>query len=244
MAFSFSISPTPAQFVHCMPSSTALSRMYRLLSVWSEDDFKAALGGGGPASSGKAAAGKKAAAAPSRAEPPAKKAKTAAAASARAKPTPRIPASNGVPEHLEPVTPIDLTGYNYGSAPTGAEAELDLVFALDCTASMGSTIAACKRDIQALATALRSQRGLDVRFALVPYRDHGVTEEFCTKVYPFTRDLEQMQSNVDGQQPGGGGDAPEAVTAALFECVCLEWRPSAAKQVSARDGHRLGADHH
>jgi hypothetical protein len=96
---------------------------------------------------------------------------------------------------------------------------------------MGGTIAACQRDLRALTTSLRDQRGLDVRFSLIAYRDHHLNEEYCTKTYPFTRDQAQMQANVDGQRAGGGGDGPEAVTAALFEALCLDWRPTAAKQV-------------
>jgi hypothetical protein len=56
-------------------------------------------------------------------------------------------------------------------------------------------------------------------------------EQYCTKVYPFTRDTAQMLKNVNEQSAGGGGDGPEAVTAAMFEAVCLDWREGATKIV-------------
>jgi len=129
---------------------------------------------------------------------------------------------------------ISLSGYSYGSAPPSSakkSGELDVCFALDCTGSMSSTIAACQKCIKDLVNQLQNSDGQDVRFALIPYRDHEQANDFCTKVYPFTRDIRQMLSNANAQSAKGGGDYPEAVTAALFEAVCLDWRESAAKLV-------------
>ena len=144
---------------------------------------------------------------------------------------PTARATAPVKDHIEAVAEVDLKGYKYGVEPTFAAASLDLVFILDCTGSMGSTIAACQKDINSLTKTLRGNNNLDVRVALIPYRDHHLNEKFCTKVYPFTRDLDQMQTNVNSQYADGGGDTPEAVTAALFEGLCLEWRGEAAKQI-------------
>jgi hypothetical protein len=217
------------------------------VTIWTEDDFLAAVGSSG---SGGAAAAPKAKAAGKRkpdeaataddkkskasgaAAPAAKKGKAARVAS-----DPPAAASCSiatVPPHIAAVTEVELKGYRYGEAPKAsgsAGGALDLVFCLDCTGSMGSTIAACQKDIIELTTQLRDRAGLDVRFALIPYRDHGTGEEYCTKVYPFTRDQAQMQKNVNDQSANGGGDTPEAVTASLFEALCIEWRPEAAKQV-------------
>jgi hypothetical protein len=40
-----------------------------------------------------------------------------------------------------------------------------------------------------------------------------------------------MVKNINEQGPGGGGDLPEAVTAAMFEALCVDWRDGAAKMV-------------
>jgi hypothetical protein len=134
------------------------------------------------------------------------------------------------PKTIASKTEVNLIDYSYG-VDSGCANQLDLVFCLDCTASMGSVIKSCQESIVTMVNTLISSEGQDVRFCLIPYRDHHSNEEYCTKVYPFTRDTAQMLKNVNGQSAGGGGDGPEAVTAALFEAVCLDWRESAAKLV-------------
>ncbi len=126
---------------------------------------------------------------------------------------------------------VDLTGYSYGEPVGDATGKLDLVFCLDCTGSMASVIRACQDSIVSLAESLTRAEGQDVRFCLIPYRDHNASEEFCTRVYPFTRDAGQMHANVNAQSASGGGDTPEAVAAAMYEAACLDWRDDAAKLV-------------
>jgi hypothetical protein len=96
---------------------------------------------------------------------------------------------------------------------------------------MSSVIRACQDSIVSLADSLTGAEGQDVRFCLIPYRDHDASEEYCTRVYPFTRDAKQMHANVNAQSANGGGDTPEAVTAAMYEAACLDWRDDAAKLV-------------
>jgi hypothetical protein len=86
----------------------------------------------------------------------------------------------------------EQNSYNYGAGQESHGEKLDICFALDCTSSMGSTIQSCQKNIHDLVTKLKHSEGQDVRFSLIPYRDHAVSNGFCTKVYPFTRDLDQM----------------------------------------------------
>jgi hypothetical protein len=136
-----------------------------------------------------------------------------------------------IPRSIACRTDVDLSDYNYGVENTAAPSQLDLVFVLDCTASMGSTIRSCQDSIVSMVNTIIASEGQDVRLSLIPYRDHHMGEQYCTKVYPFTRDTAQMLKNVNEQSAGGGGDGPEAVTAAMFEAVCLEWRENASKIV-------------
>jgi hypothetical protein len=111
---------------------------------------------------------------------------------------------------------------------------------------MGSTIAACQKNIADLVSQLKRSEGQDVRFSLIPYRDHRSSNGYCTKVYPFTRDVDQMLSNVNAQSASGGGDAPEAVTAALCEGLVQDWREDAAKLLvfmADAGPHGLGEGH-
>jgi len=152
-----------------------------------------------------------------------------------------------VPAELKDArTDVDLKDYQFGTPSASSGGHLDLVFCLDCTGSMGSTITSCKNSIESLVKTLTQIDGLDVRFSLIPYRDHGASEQFCTKVYPFTWDTQQMKRNVDSQSASGGGDTPEAVTAAMYEALCLDWRDDAAKVVvfmADAGPHGLGEGH-
>lgn len=114
----------------------------------------------------------------------------------------------------------------------GASAELDLAFCCDCTGSMGAYIRSAQDNIRTIAERIFAMKGeqCSLRFALVKYRDHPPQDRtFVTEVYPFTKSLEVMKANIDTMVASGGGDGPEAVTAALHEVLELNWRPSASK---------------
>jgi Mg-chelatase subunit ChlD len=209
------------------------------VAVWNEDEFAAAIGAGAGAGAGGKAKKAKAPAG----EPAAKKKKAAAA----------VPIgfgkANSTPfqESRKELTAAQMKGYKYGKASKKpAAGKLDLVFLLDTTGSMGSVLRACQDSIVSLAETIAAQEAQDIQFALIPYRDHMQTEQYCTQLFPFTRDLNQMLQNVNSLNVGGGGDAPEAVTAALFEAVCLDWREDAAKMVvimADAGPHGLGEGH-
>merc|ERR1719473_1375472 len=48
-------------------------------------------------------------------------------------------------------------------------------------------------------------------------------------VFPFTERVDEMKAYVDTMEAHGGGDGPEAVTAAMHDCLKLPWRPNATK---------------
>jgi hypothetical protein len=56
-----------------------------------------------------------------------------------------------------------------------------------------------------------------IRVGLVAYRDRG--DEYVTKVFPFTEDIDKMVKDISGLQANGGGDTPEAVNEALHASV-------------------------
>jgi len=113
-----------------------------------------------------------------------------------------------------------------------AKKELDLVFALDCTGSMGRYISAAKEGIEGIAAALGQTEGYDLRFGLVAYRDHPPQDStYVTRAFGFTDSLEVMHSQLGELSAAGGGDGPEAVAAALQASYEAEWRPDAVKVV-------------
>jgi len=108
--------------------------------------------------------------------------------------------------------------------------QLDLVFTMDCTGSMGSYISAAKKNIEAIVEKLVKSEGYDLRFALIAYRDHPPQDQsYVTKKFAFTADIAQMKRDLATLSAQGGGDGPEAVAAGLHETLHSDWRPSATK---------------
>lgn len=109
--------------------------------------------------------------------------------------------------------------------------ELDLVFMCDATGSMGSYIYAAQQNICSICERVAAEHEADVRFALVSYRDHPPQDStYITKVFDFTSDTNEMKRYVDTMSAAGGGDGPEAVTAAMYDALHnVAWRPNSTK---------------
>ena len=111
--------------------------------------------------------------------------------------------------------------------------ELDLVFLVDATGSMGSYIAEVRERLLELIDAVRaSPLCQSLRIGVVAYRDHPPQERsFVTQTTALTDDLDRVRAAVERLSASGGGDGPEAVTDGLFDVVRLDWRPAAARAV-------------
>jgi len=111
--------------------------------------------------------------------------------------------------------------------------ELDLVFLVDETGSMGPYIEQVKRRLMEIIEVLRAAplcRSL--RLGLVSYRDHPPQDmTFVSRVVPLTEDIDAIARGVNAMAASGGGDGPEAVTDGLFDVVRLDWRRRAARVV-------------
>eukprot|EP00004_Rigifila_ramosa_P011172 TRINITY_DN2363_c0_g1_i1.p1 TRINITY_DN2363_c0_g1~~TRINITY_DN2363_c0_g1_i1.p1 ORF type:complete len:386 (-),score=92.79 TRINITY_DN2363_c0_g1_i1:29-1099(-) len=111
-----------------------------------------------------------------------------------------------------------------------SQPELDIVFACDCTGSMGAYIEQCKQKIRDISEEIMSVEKCNLQFALVAYRDHPPQEQtYITQVHQFTPSVSQMKRYVDTMSAAGGGDGPEAVSAALGDVLALPWRKTATK---------------
>ncbi|MFO0630990.1 MAG: vWA domain-containing protein [Polyangiales bacterium] len=111
--------------------------------------------------------------------------------------------------------------------------ELDLVFLVDETGSMGSYIAQVREHLLALVQELKaSPLCRMLRVGVVSYRDHPPQDRtYASKVLPLTDDIETVRRAVEKLTASGGGDGPESVTDGLYDLVRLDWRPSAARAV-------------
>eukprot|EP00611_Tribonema_gayanum_P011893 TRINITY_DN2231_c0_g1_i3.p1 TRINITY_DN2231_c0_g1~~TRINITY_DN2231_c0_g1_i3.p1 ORF type:complete len:509 (-),score=180.07 TRINITY_DN2231_c0_g1_i3:426-1952(-) len=109
---------------------------------------------------------------------------------------------------------------------------IDLVFAVDCTGSMGSYISEAQRNVQSIVESLVAAEKCDVRFGLVKYRDHPPQEStFVSEQCDFTSAVGAMRANVNTMSAAGGGDGPEAVCCGLHAALHMAWRPDAVKIV-------------
>lgn len=95
---------------------------------------------------------------------------------------------------------------------------MELVFCLDATGSMSGLIATAKEKIWDIVTVVsQSSPTPEIRLGMVFYRDLG--DNFVTKTYPLTSNIDSIYSELLTIQAEGGGDTPESVNQALHEAV-------------------------
>ena len=96
--------------------------------------------------------------------------------------------------------------------------QVDVVFVLDTTGSMGGLIAAAKEKIWSIASTLaQAEPAPEIRIGLVAYRDRG--DAYVTRVVDLSNDLDSMYATLMDFQAQGGGDGPESVNQALYDAV-------------------------
>ena len=110
------------------------------------------------------------------------------------------------------------------NAPMAEWAQLDLLFLIDATGSMGDEIDKLKTTMQTIANEIGAlPERPDVRYGLVAYRDRG--DAFVVRSYDFTSDLGAFQRTLASLQACCGGDEPESVNEALHRSIHeLSWR--------------------
>lgn len=111
---------------------------------------------------------------------------------------------------------------------------LDLCFILDTTGSMGSYITAATQNIELICDEIINSERLAspdcLRIGLIAYRDHPPQDmSYVTLKFGFTSNPKAVKENLKKLWASGGGDGPEAVTAAMYDALSLDWRPQASK---------------
>jgi Mg-chelatase subunit ChlD len=109
--------------------------------------------------------------------------------------------------------------------------QIDVVFAIDTTGSMGNLLDGAKRTVWSIATHIRkTDPNANLRIGLVAYRDIG--DDYVTRPSMLTTDLDAVFSELSTFQASGGGDTPENVDAALDDTLHkMQWRSGAKKLV-------------
>ena len=89
---------------------------------------------------------------------------------------------------------------------------------LDTTGSMGGLIEGAKQKIWSIANdMIRAKPTPEIRLGLVAYRDRG--DEYVTKTFDLTNDIDAIYGHLRSFQAAGGGDEPESVNEALQDAV-------------------------
>jgi len=103
------------------------------------------------------------------------------------------------------------------AAAAGAP-RIEVCFVLDTTGSMGGLIEGAKLKIWSIANQMVSAKPTPrLKIALIGYRDRG--DEYVTRIYDLSEDIDAVYANLQKFQAGGGGDTPESVNQALHEAV-------------------------
>ena len=112
---------------------------------------------------------------------------------------------------------VTLPGLSDNNGAVG----IDLVFLLDATGSMSDEIERIKGTIGSIASRIEQLPGGSApRLALVAYRDLG--DEYVTRTWDFTSDVDRFSSYLSKVEAGGGGDIPESVNEGLREAINLQ----------------------
>ncbi len=100
---------------------------------------------------------------------------------------------------------------------------IEVVFVLDTTGSMGGMIEAAKEKIWSIASSMASaQTAPEIKMGLVAYRDRG--DEYVTRIVDLSADLDSVYAALMDFRADGGGDGPESVNQALYDAVHrLSW---------------------
>lgn len=92
--------------------------------------------------------------------------------------------------------------------------KVEVVFCLDTTGSMGGLLQGAKDKIWSICNQIVGGKpSPELKVGLVAFRDRG--DQYVTKVFDLTEDLDAIHGHLKEFQAGGGGDGPESVNEAL-----------------------------
>ncbi|TXD82977.1 VWA domain-containing protein [Subsaximicrobium wynnwilliamsii] len=106
--------------------------------------------------------------------------------------------------------------------------DIDIMFTIDATGSMGDEIDYLKAELQNIISRL-DQSIAKKRVALTFYRDHG--DDYVVKDFDFNEDVKSVQDILANQHAGGGGDYEEAVEQGLATSMSKSWNENAKSKL-------------
>ncbi|MFC1697418.1 VWA domain-containing protein [Nanoarchaeota archaeon] len=110
--------------------------------------------------------------------------------------------------------------------------ELDIVFLIDSTGSMGDEIREVKTHLVKIIKEVRDGNPTpDLRVGIVAYRDHSDEQKsYVSKSFDLTDDIDEAIDFINKLDANGGGDYEEAVDEGLKIAIHkMDWREDAKK---------------
>lgn len=102
--------------------------------------------------------------------------------------------------------------------PCDMPGEMDALFVVDATGSMGDEISYLKSELNnVIERAQQVHPELHINLGSVFYRDIG--DEYITRSSPFSDEVKKTTEFIKSQYAAGGGDGPEAVDSALVVAI-------------------------
>jgi len=139
---------------------------------------------------------------------------------------------NGLVEKIEAISEFK-DGLNHQTIDVKCDFpdQVDLLFVVDATGSMGDEIAYLQAELSNVVEQTKSKYGdLDINLGSVFYRDNG--DEYVTRKADFAKNINKTVNFIQKQSAGGGGDYPEAVDAALSVGIEeLNWSKNAVARL-------------
>jgi len=139
---------------------------------------------------------------------------------------PRKPATYKEPISPRPPSrttlPMKTTAVTDGHSTASKSSTVDIMFAIDCTGSMGGEIEGVKNAVTEFAQIIETD-GIDMRLGLIEYRDRLEGEEQVLCDFDdgvFTRMIPEFRERVSLLSASGGGDEPEST----FDAILLAMR--------------------
>jgi len=117
-----------------------------------------------------------------------------------------------------------VTDFSLGKDTTGGTNNTDIIFVLDVTGSMTNEIEAVRDNIIEFTDSL-SYQGINFRLGMVTFLD------VIEKIYDFTDDVQQFQTDVASQYAHGGGDRAENSLDALVMATQFDFRENSNRIV-------------
>lgn len=117
----------------------------------------------------------------------------------------------------------------------GTSSDIDIVFNIDTTGSMGLKISSIKAHISMIVDDVKKQTN-SARFAITSYRDDpartNYPNDYRSRVdQEFTSDAATLKKSLENISADGGGDAPETMYSGIKSALELPWRPGVKKIV-------------